>query len=80
MSGDEMPHYHEDVKLLCCNEAAELIGDCFDGCCQSCHEDADEWGYDLCYFRFNGIEYEVCCQVMLAYEEWLKKQGIPKHK
>ena len=30
-------------------------------CCGSCHDDADELDYDMCYCEFNGEEYEVCC-------------------
>ena len=41
----------------------------FPGCCETCHEDADEYGYDLSYPFFNRPrEYEVCCKV----STWLK--------
>lgn len=39
-------------------------------CCESCHEDSDEWGYDLCSVEHDGKKYEVCCGVMVAYQDW----------
>jgi len=33
-------------------------------CCDSCHEDADEYGYDLCEVEIGPDEYAVvCCKV-----------------
>ena len=41
-------------------------------CCISCHEDADEWGYDLMADCFPET-YEVCCRV---YEEFIMPDQI----
>jgi hypothetical protein len=40
----------------------------FPGCCLSCHEDADEYGYDMCGGYGEWEDVEVCCLVM----RWLE--------
>lgn len=32
-------------------------------CCDSCHEDSDEYDYDLCEIEVDGTTYQVCCYV-----------------
>ncbi len=45
-------------------------------CCISCHEDADDWGYDLMW-DIDGT-YEVCCGV---YNEFiLPQEGVDANK
>ena len=60
------------TKFILENTVRRLIG--YDGsCCISCHEDADEWGYALCWLDLgDGREAEVCCAVANYYKEWLK--------
>lgn len=35
-------------------------------CCDSCHEDAEEYGFDLCEIEVGGDSYWVCCYVQVA--------------
>lgn len=42
-------------------------------CCLSCHEDADEYGYELLYLELDGQLIEVCCAVMNAYDRLMGK-------
>jgi len=37
------------------------------GCCGSCHEDVDEYGYTPQYIETEKGFYEVCCKVNEAY-------------
>lgn len=40
-------------------------------CCNSCHEDADEFNYGMVYEEFGkGRESEVCCAVSNALDAW----------
>jgi hypothetical protein len=41
------------------------------GCCTSCHDDADNYVYDLCEIKScDGGYYSVCCDVNIDYEQW----------
>ena len=37
-------------------------------CCDSCHEDYDEEGYEMCMIETKEGYYHVCCSVSNAYE------------
>ncbi len=38
-------------------------------CCVSCHEDEEEYGYDLIHSEFKADEIYVCCSVSNALNE-----------
>ena len=40
------------------------------GCCNSCHEDTEEYGYSLQYIDTDKGYYEVCCKMKEAYMEF----------
>lgn len=47
---------------------------CFDligkfGHCDSCHEDYEEFGYDMPEISVNGELYLVCCEIFKQQEE-----------
>jgi len=45
------------------------------GCCLSCHEDANEYGFDLCRVTLKeGEEAAACCSVV----NWLEARGLTK--
>lgn len=46
-----------------------------DRCCPSCHEDANEYGYDLMEIELgkNRTAY-VCCDIFNAFEDWCEKK------
>jgi hypothetical protein len=45
-------------------------------CCQSCHEDMDDYGYYGCSIDFGkDRETECCCAISVAYDEWLKAKS-----
>ena len=49
-------------------------------CCGSCHEDADELGYDMCQRETAAGEFvEVCCVVVFApgFAEAIEAMGEP---
>jgi len=50
-----------------CEEAAKRFGIPFE-CCTSCHEDADEWGFNLCTIEAIEGYFSVCCEIWKAYE------------
>ena len=52
-------------KYLHCGNFYHL--EAWPGCCVSCHEDNEEYGYDLCSAELGGMEVECCCKV----SEWL---------
>ena len=35
-------------------------------CCVSCHDDANDIGYEMCWLEEGSQEYEVCCVVKNA--------------
>jgi hypothetical protein len=36
--------------------------------CDSCHEDFDEWGYEMCEIDLGKNRYaEVCCSISTTY-------------
>lgn len=48
----------------------------FPGCCDSCHDDANSYGYEL--FEFvdeDKKEYRVCCRVRNAIYERDNREG-----
>jgi hypothetical protein len=62
-------------RTVTCYHLGKLKG--FPGCCDSCHEDNDEYGYLICYpFFERSREYEVCCHVAT----WLTKTFPDKAK
>jgi hypothetical protein len=50
-------------KCLACEDFPDAPS-----CCESCHDDADQYGYDL---FGDGVNYRVCCTVA----KWLKDKG-----
>lgn len=45
-------------------------------CCTSCHDDQDEYGYELPEIDFNKDRYStVCCAVLIAWEKWDDGEG-----
>ncbi len=50
-------------------------------CCESCHVDADEYGYDLCEVKTpDGRDALVCCWMMNAIGRWANAaEKIPAH-
>lgn len=62
--------------MKCCADFAHLSG--FPGCCQSCHEDANEYGYSWCEGYGVLEDCEVCCSVaswLEANPEKVKEVG-----
>ena len=49
-----------------CKDLAKLIDF---SCCISCHEDDDDWGYDMFEIEFQNEEYYVCCAGANAVED-----------
>jgi len=45
-----------------CQKVRELLSLTCE-CCDSCHEDNEGWGYDLCEVAVSGKTYAVCCYV-----------------
>ena len=52
------------------------------GCCISCHEDANIFNMDMCYYfdlgknkKGEDRKINVCCDTGRALEEWLKLKG-----
>lgn len=52
-------------KYLHCGNFYHL--EAWPGCCVSCHEDSEEYGYELCSAELGGMEVECCCKV----SKWL---------
>jgi len=50
-----------------CDDARFLVGDV--ACCFSCHYDQDEFGYEICGFEHDGVEFEVCCALSGAFDK-----------
>lgn len=38
-------------------------------CCLSCHEDEEEYGYDLCCVEADGQDHIICCALAVAFRE-----------
>jgi len=38
-------------------------------CCESCHDDYETYGYDLCFIEIKSKEYSVCCKCAIFIEE-----------
>jgi len=51
----------EGRKYLHCGDFYHLKE--WPGCCVSCHEDNEEYGYDLCSAELGGMDVECCCKV-----------------
>lgn len=62
--------------MLFCGEVMERLDSSYSndneymppGCCDSCHDDAEE-GYPLCETEFDGEEAYVCCATLRAIED-----------
>ena len=52
---------------LTCEEAAKRAGVPWI-CCDSCHDDADHWGFELLEVDMGGVEAYVCCAIDRAIE------------
>lgn len=55
-----------------CHEVKRLLGLTYCECCDSCHEDRDEYGYYLCEVKIGDTFYGVCCFVQTAASKALK--------
>lgn len=54
-----------------CYELEQIYPDLMGtGCCGSCHEDVEEYGYTPQYIDTEKGFYEVCCKVHEAYREF----------
>ena len=51
----------------------EALGYKLPCCCLSCHEDEDEYGYNLPAFWHRDVEFEVCCAKANFLEELPEK-------
>lgn len=62
-------------KQLTEQDIIDMIGDYYDGCCSSCHNNF-EFGYaSMCEIWIDNNTYaEVCCKVNEAYEKWKNNQ------
>ena len=54
--------------IICKDFSNANVPDC-PPCCESCHEDADKYGYDL---LGDGENYSICCKLA----NWLESHGI----
>ena len=45
-------------------------------CCGSCHNDADDYDYDLAEIKFGADEYVVCCTVGAFIDEKIKAAAL----
>jgi hypothetical protein len=52
-----------------CEKAAKALDLGEIKCCNSCHEDADEYGYEMCHIYIGSDWYEVCCSVSVAVKD-----------
>lgn len=62
--------FTERAPRISCEAVRRVVG--VEGHCNSCHDDED-MGYDLCSIDTPKGYVEVCCFVMVAYEQ-AKKQ------
>jgi hypothetical protein len=46
-----------------CRELSEAFDD-YPGCCDSCHEDEAEFGYDMCEATIGTVLVRACCRVV----------------
>jgi hypothetical protein len=47
-------------------------------CCDSCHDDAWEEGYAMCYVYLPDCTYEICCTLAAWYDENKNAKGFRK--
>jgi len=45
-------------------------------CCMSCHDDADEFDYEMCNIYSEDFQRraEVCCAVKVAFDKWQQER------
>jgi hypothetical protein len=55
-----------------CEEACQLAGVDYPGCCPSCHEDAEKFGLNMTTVQLKGQNYQVCCDVANSIEKHQK--------
>jgi hypothetical protein len=70
------------VKAKAAGRKYLYCGDFYDmeewpGCCVSCHEDNEEYGYGLCSAEIDGMEVECCCKVSTWIGETQKAANAP---
>lgn len=59
------------------NKEEGVVKTCYDlkklgakyNCCDSCHEEDEEYGYEMSYREVNGVDYHVCCKAPKEHEE-----------
>ncbi len=56
------------ATIMCVCDVFRFL-DGWPGCCMSCHEDADEYGFDLIEHRVHGRRVEVCCGISNEFFE-----------
>lgn len=56
-----------------CDVVAKVYGFDTKNCCVSCHEDYEEFGYDLCELTLPDEIVIECCCVAKSYVDSLKK-------
>jgi hypothetical protein len=56
-------------------EVRERFGLQHVACCNSCHDDEDEWGYDMCRATIDDEIVEMCCTLAIAVR--LKQEPAP---
>jgi len=61
-----------DTGEIAMSDCAKVPGWNISDCCESCHEDHDEYGYDLCAITVNGQKLQVCCHVDIWDSEQTK--------
>ncbi len=54
--------------MICCTEVKERFS-LNVACCGSCHEDEEDYGYELLEFTIDGEYGLVCCRVHTALDE-----------
>lgn len=61
--------------MIYCTEVADKF-DLKEGCCSSCHEDEEEYGYDMCEFELpSGETVHVCCRIANEYRKKCVKES-----
>ncbi len=58
----------EESPVDPCDIARRKTGVAFT-CCPSCHDDWDEFDYEMCYVTVDGQELHVCCRAYNAVME-----------
>ncbi len=65
-------------RVVRCSRLVRVKG--FPGCCESCHEDEEEYGYAMCSHQGRRREYEVCCKVATWLNERVSDERGVKEK